>query len=355
MAPTFQHPNKDMRENYLKAVEFRYPQWIPCSVNFLPVAWKKHREKLENLVIRHPWIFGQYKTGERDFDAMPHVYRAGEYYTDNWGCTWHGIIDGIEGQVVGHPLEKWEALDNFEPPDPLTKTERGERNWEELREIAEERREKGLLVVGDGERLFDRMYFLRGFTNLMHDIVLDAPELPRLIRMLEDHEMKLVEMGSEVHADVMSFHTDIGTQRGLMISPVSFRKYIKPMFERLFRKCRNEGMHVYLSSDGRLLDIVEDLVQCGVSVHDPQLRANTLEGIAEVYSGSMCVDLDLDRQMFASCTPEDIRMQIRQAVDQLSLPEGGFMMKAEICDAAIPLQNIEAICQAMDDFCVGRR
>ena len=41
------YPNKDIRENYLKALEYRYPEWIPCSVNFLPGVWKKYREKLE--------------------------------------------------------------------------------------------------------------------------------------------------------------------------------------------------------------------------------------------------------------------------------------------------------------------
>ncbi len=355
MALNLRYPNKDIRENYLRAVEFRYPEWIPCSVNFLPVAWKKHRERLEALVIRHPLIFGSYEKGNRDFDAMPPVYRGGEHYTDNWGCTWYGVQDGIEGQVVEHPLEQWSSLENYQPPDPMLKTERGETNWERSKEIAEERRKNGLLVLGDGERLFDRLYFLRGFANLMHDIVRDAPQLPRLIKMLEDHEMRLIDMGLEIRADIMSFHTDIGTQRGLMISPGKFREYIKPMFKRLFTRCRDAGIHVYLSSDGRLLDIVDDLIECGVSVHDPQLRANTFEGIARAYKGKMCVDLDLDRQMFSSCRPEDIRAQIKEGVKQLSLPEGGLMMKAEICDASVSLENIEAICQAMKDFCIGKR
>ena len=140
-----------------------------------------------------------------------------------------------------------------------------------------------------------------------------------------------------------------------MISPAKFRKYIAPMFKRLFTTCRNAGTHVYLSSDGRILDIVDDLMKCGVSVHDPQLRANTLDGIARAYKGRMCVDLDLDRQMFALCTSEDIRQQVKESIEKLYLPEGGLMMKAEMTDRDIPLENIEGMCLAMEEFCIGRR
>jgi len=348
------YPNKEMRDNYLKALEFRYPKWIPCSVNISPAAWKRHREGLEEVVDRHPWIFGQYERGSRDFDEMPAVYRKGERYTDNWGCVWYNLQEGIEGQVVKHPLEDWGALDCYKPPDFLSKTERGDRNWEEIEKWIRGRRGIGLLAVGDGERLFDRLYLLRGFGNLMVDIQRDDPHLLRLVKALEDYEMGLVKKWLEIGVDMVSFHTDVGTQRGLMISPANFRKYFKPTFNRLFAACRESNAHVYLSSDGRLLDIVDDLKECGVSVHDPQIRANTLEGIVKAYKGKMCVDIDLDRQAFPFYEPEDIRSQIKEVVEELYLPEGGLMMKAEIYGADIALGKIEAICQAMEDFCIGR-
>ncbi|MEM2960705.1 MAG: uroporphyrinogen decarboxylase family protein [Candidatus Bathyarchaeia archaeon] len=358
----FNPSNKEMRDNYLKAIEFRYPEWIPCAVGFSPITCKVHGKKLEEIRHRHPLVFrydimpflSDQKPATRDADFPP-GYRAGEYYTDNWGCTWYNIQEGMEGQVVSSPLSDWKAFETYHPPDFLVKSERRERNWEQIKNDIEERRSKGLLTIGDGERLFDRLYFLRGFENLMIDIVTDNPNLPRLIKMLEEYETKLVKKWLEIGVDIISFHTDIGTQHGLMISPAKFRKYIKPLYKNLFTMCRKAGTHVYLSSDGRLLDIVDDLIECGVSVHDPQLRANTLEGIAKAYKGKMCIDLDLDRQMFAFCTPAQIRRQVKEAVEKLYLPEGGLMMKAEFNGPNIPLDNIEAMCRAMEQFCIGKK
>ncbi|MGQ9515125.1 MAG: hypothetical protein ACUVTL_08795 [Thermoproteota archaeon] len=82
------YPNKELRDNYLRAIEFRYPEWIPCSVDFSPATFKRYREKLEDLIASHPLIFGQYERRIMDFDEMPPAYRKGEYYTDNWECVW---------------------------------------------------------------------------------------------------------------------------------------------------------------------------------------------------------------------------------------------------------------------------
>jgi hypothetical protein len=348
-----------IRENFLRAVEFRSPQWIPCSINFAPLVWHTYREKLEAIVLDHPRIFPDYDVKERNFyDEMPPVYRAGEYYRDNWGCLWYNAQHGLEGQVVGHPLADWQAFATYRMPDPLTADERQPtpKDWEKARREVEARHRQGNLASGDGERLFDRLYFLRGFENLMMDFAHSAgaaepPELPRLIAMLEEYELRLVRRWLELGVDLVSFHTDIGMQTGLMVSPGSFRKYLKPTFKRLFQTCRQAGVHVLLSSDGCLLEIVDDLIECGVSIHDPQLRANGLPGIMKAYKGKLCAMVDLDRQGFPFLSPQELRQQVQQVVDAMASPQGGLALIAAIYGVDVPLKNIAALCEAMEDCC----
>ena len=185
----------------------------------------------------------------------------------------------------------------------------------------------------------------------MSDFARKNPNLERLVEKFTQHELVLTRKWLTTKPDQINYHTDIGTQDRLMISPRQFRQYIKPMFKTLFQECRKHGSHVYLSSDGYLLDIVDDLIECGVSIHDPQERANGIDGIKRVYKGKMCIDLDLDRQAFPFSTPEQINKQIGHAVDELNAKEGGFMMKAEIADPNIPLENIKAICEAFEEYC----
>ena len=339
------------RDNYLRAIQFKGPEWIPCGVGCALRAWHRYREKLEDVAKRHPRVMPEYPSRE-EWDNYPVVYREGERFTDTWGCTWYNTLGGLEGQVVGHPLADWSALDGWQPPDPATRTERGVQDFARVRRDIEKRRRDGKAAWGDGGRLFDRLYFLRGFDNLMMDFATDDPHLPRLIERYTEYELALVQLYLDIGVDVVSFHTDIGTQHGLMISPRQFRRYIKPMFQEIFQHCRKAGALVSLSSDGRLLEIVDDLIECGVCVHDPQYRANTIDGIVKHYRGRLCANVDLDRQLFAFCRPEDIRAHVQEAVERMYLPEGGLMITGSVWDDVTPLENIEALCEAVEELCL---
>ena len=170
-------------ENWLRAVEYRRPEWIPISAAFAPVAWRTHREGLEEVVLRHPVLFPGYRAGQRDFDAAYDPgNREGELYRDNWDCVWDNAHGGIEGQVVGHPLADWDALKDYQPPDPRKFSERGTMDWAKITAQFAEQKAKGENRWGNGERLFDRLYFLRGFENLMMDFATDDPHVRQRLR-----------------------------------------------------------------------------------------------------------------------------------------------------------------------------
>jgi hypothetical protein len=53
--------------------------------------------------------------------------------------------------------------------------------------------------------------------------------------------------------------------------------------------------------------------------------------------------------MFPFATPEQIDAHVREAVEKLGSPEGGLWLSAE-CGPDVPLENIEAICQALEKY-----
>jgi len=309
-------------ENYFRTVEFRNPAWIPVSVSLMPATWKKYREDLEEIVIRHPLIFGEYKKGSRNFDEFRGLYREGTH-TDEWGCVWKNIRGGLDAIVVHHPLSSWDAFESYTPPEP-----------------------------GEGLPhgfMFQRLYYLRGFENLMMDFVDEPPQLHRLIDMVLSYNLAVVRKWVARKPKMVHFGDDLGMQDRLPMSPEHFRKYLKPCYAQIFGMCRDAGIHVYFHSDGHILEVIDDLIECGVTVINPQIRANTLDGLVEVCKGKVCVNLDLDRQLFPFCTPKDIDEHIREAVVKLGSKQGGLMLVAE-CEPDVPLENIEAICQALEKY-----
>lgn len=335
------------RENTLRALEFGNPEWIPCRVLILPTHWASNREKCEKLIKEHPRIFTNQNL--QDYGHLGERFRKG-YIRDSWGCLWRNEIDGIAGIVVEHPIDEWEKLKDYTPPDPLATGLFELRSWDETGKRIQDMKKNGFFTEGNCESLFDLMYALRGFENLMMDLAVDDPHLPTLIEMVTQYELTLIDRWLELEVDSIYFHSDIGTQQALMISPDKFRRYLKPMFKKLFKKCRDAGVHVRFSSDGVLLSIVDDLIECGISMHDPQLRANGLGNIVKAYKGKVCIELDLDRQMFAFCSPDDIYNQVRECVEALYMPEGGLMLSAANTPD-VPVENIKAQCEAFEELC----
>ncbi len=339
------------RENFIRAIERRNPQWIPIKFEMFPAVWKKYGEKLEEVVRRHPLIFSDSEEGEKIwFDREDPLFQYHTYYEDDWGCVWYNVRDGNLGQVVQHPLADWNNLSTMKIPDPSTQI-----NWASMEEIAEDAKRRGLPVIGEPESFaqvgfFDRLQFLRGLENLLVDFITEPPQLYTLIDIVLDYNMRYIEKYLEIGIDVMWFHGDIGTQNGLMFSPTVFRKILKPAYRKMYQTCREAGVHVWYSSDGNLLEIIDDLVECGVSIHDPQVRANTIEGIARAYGGKLCAMVDIDEQMLPFCSPEDIDRQIKDIVQTIGSSEGGLMIYA-IPSEDVPLENIEALCTGWEKHC----
>jgi hypothetical protein len=87
-----------------------------------------------------------------------------------------------------------------------------------------------------------------------------------------------------------------------------------------------------------------------VRLLNPQIRANGLEGLARAAKGRVALNQDLDRQLFPFASPAQIDEHIGQVVDALYLPEGGLMLIAE-CAPDVSLENIDAICSALEKYC----
>jgi hypothetical protein len=314
-----------VHEDRLKALRFEAPEQIPVSVSILPAAWMKHREALDEVVARHPALLGNRQDGEHDYDAVSGTYVAGEH-VDVWGCVWSNIQHGMESIVTHHPVPTRAEVHELEMP-------------------AED-------VGFPHGFMYLRLGDLRGFQELMLDFAEEPPELKMLVDTvlaynLRQARIKLGQLGGT--AQIVHFGDDLGMQANLPISPPKWRKYLKPCYCQIYRPFREAGHYVYMHSDGHIYEIIPDLVDCGVRVINPQVRANGLDHLAAVCKGKVCVDLDLDRQLFPFATPAQIDAHVREAVEALGSPQGGLWLKAEI-GFDVPLENVDAICTALETY-----
>ncbi len=116
------------------------------------------------------------------------------------------------------------------------------------------------------------------------------------------------------------------------------------------KPCREAKCLVNLHSDGYIMELVDDFIECGVNIINPQDLCNGIDNLARNVKGRMCISLDIDRQTIVPFgTRKEIRELIEEEVRKLGSPRGGLEMVAGIYPPTPP-ENIDALCQALKQF-----
>jgi uroporphyrinogen decarboxylase len=342
------------RENILKSIRFETPEHIPMSFHINAACWHHYdQEALKDLMEEHKFLFPSY---QRPTSNVKPDYalnaRKDHPYTDFWGCTWHTSDDGITGSVFEHPLAEWPSFRKFKAPDPEKTDGTYPVDWRCIRENVKRQKKNGELIWGGlpHGHTFLRLQDLRGYENLLFDMLDEVSNLPKLVGLVEEFNYQYVMKWLELEPDIMSYAEDLGMQAGPMLSPDGFRRYIKPVYQRIMKPARDRGCVVHMHSDGDIRTLVDDLIDGGVEVLNLQDLVNGIDWIAERFAGRVCIDLDIDRQRItAGGTPEQIDALIREEVQKIGSKKGGLMMVYGLYPG-VPLKNVKALMDAMEKY-----
>lgn len=343
------------RENLLRTVHFEKPDYIPATYHINSSCWDHYpQDRLQDLMEAHPILFPDF---EREPEPVtvdhPSWVRAGEPYTDPWGCVWKTAYSGIMGAVIKHPLESWNALETYTPPDPDKTTHWGPIDWgTEAVNVGPAISQTALSngEIGHGHTWL-RLIDIRGYQNVLFDMADGEPRLWKLIEMLDEFNLGLVNNYLTYgKTEWMGYAEDLGMQQGPMLSPEQFRTYIKPSYRRIMKPAIEADNIIHVHADGDLRLLTEDLIEIGVQVINLQDLVNGTAWIEENLKGKICIDLDIDRQnITVHGTPERIDELIQDEVRRLGSREGGLMLIYGLYPGT-PLENAWAVADAMEKY-----
>jgi len=328
------------------------PDWMPIGIHLQEALWYELREELEDIVLRHPVLFPDYRKGARDFKTWRPQRMTGTTERDPWGVLWQFDYDGIEGQAIEHPLDDWAKFDGFEAPDPTKYTDRAEIDWPTWHDEVREKKARGELTGAGLDHGFFlmRLWYLRGFENLMLDFATDEPRLRDLCEMITRRNLHFVNEFVKAGVDHVYFGEDIGTQTASIISPKDFEKWVVPHYKRVMKPVKEAGIIVDTHHDGYVMELVDLLLECGCDVLNPQDLCNGLDNIEKYIKGRCCIKLDVDRQKIVPFgTPQEIDELIEEEVRRLGSPAGGLSMVVGVLPPTPP-ENIEALFGAFEKY-----
>lgn len=302
-------PTLNARENYLEAVRFGRPEYVPMGNE--EVRWSFQFE-------------GNYR---------------GEDWTDSWGVRWEVGLPGTVPFPKGNPLPSLDRLSDYRFPDPddLVCTD-------EIREgLAKVDRGRQLVDGHLSYLLFERAWAVMGMDNMLMALLTHPKEAREFLHGIATYTRSVYDRYLELGADMVSSSEDLGTQRALFMSPDTFRRFFLPEYEYIFENVLAAGKLVHFHSCGRVDEIAADLASIGVSILNPiQARANDLARLKRDTLGRTALHGGIDTAVLAGGGPDDVQREVTRVMEILK-PGGGYICSPDQNIPGVPEENFKAL------------
>jgi uroporphyrinogen decarboxylase len=107
----------------------------------------------------------------------------------------------------------------------------------------------------------------------MENIMLDMMEAPEfvdeLLDRITDYNVALVEQAVQYPIDCVHFPDDWGDQRGVMMGPRLWERFLQPRVERLFEAARAGGKFISIHCCGNVQALFPRLIDMGLDLFNP--------------------------------------------------------------------------------------
>jgi uroporphyrinogen decarboxylase len=324
----------------------RFEQQTPCPyyiwIDDRMVSSLAERYGAENFVgaAGTTRTFGSSYTAMTEVAALP-VEDDGDSYVDEYGAgVRRGAELGLERPALSQP-----SLAGYQFPDMTTPP-----HFAHL-DAWFERHTKRFRIVQLGMMFFERSWFMRGMENLMMDFHLHPAFVHELLDGLETVcagtiDRLVRDFGDRIDAIGMS--EDYGSQKNMLISPATWREFIKPRLARLIGRIRGAGKQAYIHSCGYVLPIIGDLVDIGVTMLQPiQPEAMDIFEVKRRFGRDLCLMGGISTQhTLHQGTPADVVREVQACLQHIAAGGGYVMAPAKPILPGVPVENATALIDA---------
>ena len=199
---------------------------------------------------------------------------------------------------------------------------------------------------------------LRGTESFLMDMTLN-PEfaqtlLDKVTTSIEGLLRQSMRAGGKYFDMVELPGDDYAGNINTIISPVMFRKFIKPCIERLVKVIKeyNPNTKVMFHSDGAITKLLPDLISLGVDVIHPlePLPATNIPEIKEKFGNQVSFLGGIDISHAMPGTREDVIAEVKRRISQLASGGGYILAPSNHLQADVSAENLVTLFETARKF-----
>ena len=208
-----------------------------------------------------------------------------------------------------------------------------------------------------GGTIFWPAYKLRGMENFLCDLHCDqniaATLLDRVCELCTEH----AGLAASTGADIILMADDLGTQISTYMSPVDFRKWIKPRLAIVIASAKqvNPDILIHFHSDGAVQNFIPDLIEIGVDILNPiQPECMDPLEIKRKYGNKLSLSGCVGTQtLMPFGSPEEVCSKVRLYCEHVGRDGGLWISPTHLIEPEVPWENIMAFIETANEYTNG--
>ena len=204
--------------------------------------------------------------------------------------------------------------------------------------------------------LFCRVASLFGLEEALVKMATEPAVFEAALDKVTDHTAELCERFLTACGDsvpILCLGDDFATQRGLMMSPVHWRRFIKPCLARVFAVGKRMGKVVWFHSCGDVTAVLPDLIDIGADVWETvQLHAlpMTARELKRQFGKHLAFFGGVNTQRLPFATPDEVRDEVVRCIEVLGEGGGYLCGPDHHIKPDVPPENAVALFRAATGF-----
>jgi hypothetical protein len=262
-------PSLTPKENYLRCLRHEDYEYVPCAGMGIEDNFCGFTVPL---------------------DAAPTI---GAEYIDCFGVRWvpsdstSGTLIPAPGEFMLKDITQWKKIVKIPDLEKL--------NWEkyadEEKALLPIDRDKQAVIYYNTSGPWLRLAALMGFEETMIAMIEEPEACYEFFGAIIDYKIKLAEkIHKYFQADIFNSYDDFATERGLFISPETYRALLKPQHKRLIDAVRNLEMIPMQHLCGKGEICVEDYIETGTAGWNSVQPTNNLAEMLDKYGDKFCFE-----------------------------------------------------------------
>lgn len=201
-----------------------------------------------------------------------------------------------------------------------------------------------------GTTYFERAWLLRGMENFFMDMALNGQFVEELLARILDYNMQIIDTAVRYDIDGFYFGDDYGQQRGLLMSPAMWRRFMKPGLAKMFDRVKSAGKIVALHCCGKIDELLGELIDIGLDIYQTvQPEVYDLKKLKKEFGRDLTFWGAIStQQSLPFVKPDELKRIVKDTIDIMAEDGGYICSPTHRVPKDVPAENIAALIEVLN-------